>query len=213
VEAEFPQGDRITGLAVSPDGRSVAVTVIGANVRVLSARDGKVTHDTGVRHGNALQPSFSPDGSRLSFFVREKAELGWVHRFHLPTGRLAEPLKLATTSRAWLHDNRTLAVGYADGAVRLHDGDSGEVTATLSGHTDAAYALAVSPDGGLLASGARDGTIRLWDLATRQERLTLRGHTGLVIHLAFRPDGKVLASSCLSPDRLGGGEVLLWETE
>ena len=75
---------------------------------------------------------------------------------------------------------------------------------SFEGHSDAAYALAVSFDGRFLATGAYDQKIRLWDTATGQEVALLKGHNGAVNGLSFRADGKVLASA--SADRT----VKLW---
>ena len=83
--------------------------------------------------------------------------------------------------------------------------------ATLEGHTDGVWAMAVSPDGGILASGAatldesRDTTVRLWDVASREEIATLKGHTGGAYSVAFSPDGALLAAG--SRD----GTILLWD--
>lgn len=74
----------------------------------------------------------------------------------------------------------------------------------FEGHLDAAYALAVAPDGRMIATGAYDQKIRLWDAATGKEIALLKGHNGAVNGLAFRPDGAVLASA--SADRT----VKLW---
>jgi WD40 repeat protein/mono/diheme cytochrome c family protein len=90
------------------------------------------------------------------------------------------------------------------GIVRSWKTSDGSSLRSFEGHTDAAYALAVSPDGKWIATGAYDQKIRLWDTASGKEVALLRGHNGAVNGLSFRPDGKVLASA--SADRT----VKLW---
>lgn len=90
------------------------------------------------------------------------------------------------------------------GEVRAWKVADGSEFKNFAGHTDACYALAVSPDGKLLATGAYDQKIRLWDTATGAEQKVLTGHNGSINGLAFRPDGQVLASA--SADRT----VKLW---
>jgi mono/diheme cytochrome c family protein len=90
------------------------------------------------------------------------------------------------------------------GIVRSWKTSDGSPLRSFEGHTDAAYALAVSPDGKFIATGAYDQKIRLWDTATGKEVALLKGHNGAVNGLSFRPDGKVLASA--SADRT----VKLW---
>ena len=81
----------------------------------------------------------------------------------------------------------------------------GKLVRKFTGHTDALYALALSPDGKLLVTGGYDQRIKLWDLATGKEKTTLKGHNGCINGLSFRPDGKVLASA--SADRT----IKLWD--
>ncbi|MDB6072723.1 MAG: hypothetical protein JWO89_363, partial [Verrucomicrobiaceae bacterium] len=81
----------------------------------------------------------------------------------------------------------------------------GKLVRKFAGHTDALYALAISPDGKQLVTGGYDQKIKLWDLATGKEKATLKGHNGCINALAFRPDGKVLASA--SADRT----IKLWD--
>ncbi|MEY4808291.1 MAG: hypothetical protein RLZZ206_2680, partial [Cyanobacteriota bacterium] len=52
-----------------------------------------------------------------------------------------------------------------DATIKLWDPASGQLTATLEGHSGPVNALAVLP-GGRLASGADDRTIKLWDPAS-----------------------------------------------
>lgn len=81
----------------------------------------------------------------------------------------------------------------------------GTLVRKFEGHTDALYALALSPDGMTLVTGGYDQAIRFWNLADGKEARLLKGHNGGVFGLCFRPDGKVLASA--SADRT----VKLWE--
>jgi len=76
---------------------------------------------------------------------------------------------------------------------------------SFTGHKDAIYSMAISPDDMILATGSYDQKIKLWDAETGKELKTLSGHNGCVFSLVFRPDGKILASA--GADRT----VKLWD--
>jgi WD40 repeat protein/serine/threonine protein kinase len=93
-------------------------------------------------------------------------------------------------------DQRHLAIGAADGQVRLWDLESGKVK-ILNGHSAGVYSVGYSPDGRWLASAGLDATIRLWDTATGSQARTMLGHTGAIRRLCFSPNGRLLASAGL----------------
>ena len=100
----------------------------------------------------------------------------------------------------------TLATGNWDDTVSLWRVATGELTATLKGHTAHVQSVAFRPDGNTLASGSSDGTVCLWDVETATYETTLIGHAGEVRSVAFSPDGSTLASS----SRLDG-TVCFWD--
>jgi WD40 repeat protein len=61
----------------------------------------------------------------------------------------------------------------SDGAVRVHDGRNGRLLATLSGHEDWVYCVALSSDETKVASGSGDGTVKLWNVADGRLLATL----------------------------------------
>jgi WD40 repeat protein len=94
-----------------------------------------------------------------------------------------------------------------DGVIACLDAVTGRELFTLSGHTDGAMSMAVSPDGRILASGSADGCIELWDISKRR---CIQSKTpepsAMLFGVAFSPDGARLVT------RASGGRVFVWET-
>jgi eukaryotic-like serine/threonine-protein kinase len=128
----------------------------------------------------------------------QQALLSWPNRHG--TGARAGWVALS-----WNPDGRRLASGGADGVIRLWDGSTGRIMATLRGHDSYVHSLSWGPQGRQLASGSGDKTVKLWDVETGREVATLRGHTRPVWVVSWSPDGSRLASASES------GEGKLWD--
>lgn len=165
--------------------------------------------------------AFSPDGHAF-------AAVGGDHKMRIwrvgPAGATGAPAELLVAGLlpehnmwdvAFSPDSDTLAVGIANGEVRLWDvADPARPKALgnpLAAFVDSgsARSVAFTPDGGTLAVGGSEGTIRFWDLRDRARPKALGkpliGHVGAVQSLAFNTAGDTLAS---------GGEdcqVRLWD--
>ncbi|XKK58063.1 serine/threonine protein kinase [Streptomyces sp. ARC12] len=204
--AHFTQEVRVTDVAFSPDGKTLA--------------------SVGDASDNRSSPNNEP--AKLWDLTRIDPE---PYGQGDPRRNLA--LEDVTYAVAFSPDGKTLATGGPGGDVRLWDVATGRLKATLANRRIEARDLAFSPDGRSLAVTA-DGGVLLWNLADRRPSAILADDdTGYgddeIRELAFSPDGRLLAGSTLggvdepdegsdSPDQYGAPDdreanngVRLWE--
>ncbi|KDR59337.1 WD40 repeat domain-containing protein, partial [Limnospira platensis] len=81
-----------------------------------------------------------------------------------------------------------------DATLKLWDLATGSQLATLTGHSGAVYAVAISPDCKKAVSASMN-TLKLWDLEQGRELATLSGHSSSVRAVAIAPDGKRAVSA------------------
>jgi WD40 repeat protein len=182
----------LQGVALSPDGRSVA-----------SASDGPIVCHT-------IGGGFFGFGSRA---VACGPDYGIVRLFDVATGQERATLKHDGTARSvsFSPDGQRLASG-GGGAAKLWDLAAGRARTllTVDSHLEV-YCVSFSPDGRspAIGVGSRDpegsySEVKLWDVERRRVRARLEGEMGMVRAMAFAPDGRALVTG--SPET-----VMLWD--
>jgi WD40 repeat protein len=196
---------RVTSVAFSPDGKTVA-SGTGRTIQLWDVATAEKT-TTLKGHGyEVLSVAYSPDGKTLASGSDDETIKLWDTASGKNTATLQGQFAAFLCVR-FSPDGKTLASGSNDQTIALWDLATRRKTATLRGQADPVWSLAYSPNGKMLASsGSEDRTINLWDVATGKPAAVLRGHRAPVWSVAFHPNGKVLASA--------GGEdrtVKLWD--
>ena len=151
---------------------------------------------------------FSADGKRLLSSSEDQTLGVW----DLETGesryfQIADEVPIFSVKS---NATGTLIATLTNHTIRLWDGEEGELTKELQGHSDFIWSLAFSSDGHWLASGGSDGSIGLWDVRNPAQAhlvTTLHGHAERLFCVAFSPDAKWIASA--GADHT----ICLWEIE
>ncbi|GAV55124.1 hypothetical protein ZYGR_0AS04470 [Zygosaccharomyces rouxii] len=124
----------------------------------------------------------------------------------LPPGAIdARTTKPAeATYMQYYNDTNLLAVGYADGVIKIWDMISKTVLLSFNGHRSAITQLLFDSTGTRLISGSRDSNIIVWDLVSEVGLYKLRSHKDSITGL-WMPDENWLMS--VSKD----GLIKLWD--
>jgi WD40 repeat protein len=202
--ASIARRDAPTAIAVSPDGKTLAVAFEDFSLAVFdipSARE--MVHRTRFFDRKICSLRFSPDGLRLvaasqngRVAVLGARRLRMLREFHCSR----TTLRLA----AFASPEEIVTVGF-DGNLGLWNLRTESLIWSSPEASASTPAVDVTTDGRFVALGSFDAAITLWDLSTRESLQFPAAHARPVVSVAFSPDGSTLASGSLD------GSVRLWQ--
>jgi WD40 repeat protein/DNA-binding SARP family transcriptional activator len=199
VEPRFDVPATPRGIAVSPDGRTLALTHGDGTVELVDTRTLAPRASVRATEGFAASVDFSPDGRLLAVTGESGLVTLWDARALAPEGKL-RGLRGPSQALAFSPDGKLLAAAESQdgsGPYRLRVWDVRRRQLTDFRARTAANLIAFSPDGELIAAAATDrGTeildARTGDLVKRLEVGSLAGEGDFSRSVAFSPDGNLL---------------------
>lgn len=205
-------------LAITPDGRRIAVHASSGLVQVVDADTRVVRASIAGHQGRLARTAFTADGSRLvlqdpqggfgiwnaedgSLVVRIGSDDLHVEAFVVsPDGSRVAVIDASANESG----NRTAQ------AVEIYATTDGRrLTAiTMLGAAPLTPANTLfSPDGTRLVTVADDDDLRVWDASTGRECARLEGHSAAVTAMQYDPEGRQIAAGAAN------GAIRLWNAD
>jgi WD40 repeat protein len=200
-------GDRVGLTLLSPDGSRLLTGGFNQPVELWKLPEGSKI-SLPLDSQGAL---FSPGGECLGLFGPSNL----VQILDVGSGNVRAKFMLDSApgfAHAFSADGRILATTRwpeeAEQDVSLWDTFSGKRLGSCSGHKQAIFSVAFSPDGKTLVSGGYDRALKFWNVASCQELLTVTRQLEEDGRLLFAPNGKLLLAGGRGPNQSSGLQVL-----
>lgn len=166
---QFP-GTDARKIAFNPQGDWLLTSIeeYASSPHVFNLQTGETVFELEGRGIDHFQDAFSPDGRWIGAVTREWDGPYEFNLWDTVSRRVFKQLPLEkdvpALSLAFSPQASLVALGQADGKIRIINLATLKTEATLTGHHGAVTHVAFSLNGFYLASGGEDGTIRLWGI-------------------------------------------------
>ncbi|QRK06707.1 SIR2 family protein [Archangium violaceum] len=186
---------RVTGCAVTPDGRRVVSSADDNTLKVWELETGRELATLQGHSGPVTGCAVTPDGRRVVSSSDDNTLKVW----ELETGRELATLQGHSgrvTQCVVTPDGRCVVSSSGDNTLKVWELETRQELVTLRGHHSYVTGCAVTPDGRRMVSSSWDNTLKVWELETARELATLAGHPWNVTGCVVTQDGRRVVSSC-----------------
>jgi len=178
-------------VAMTPDGSLLATgySRMGASLRLYDGKSTELLHELGEPGSLYSTVVFSPDGSEVVSFDRDRKE---VRRWETASLRPLRTVKVdapAMLDGALAPDGRSFIIANIQELVRW-DAATGRELERWKGASITTWSLAWSKDGRWLLTGTPDGTVSLWDARKKQKLKDLPGKFDTAMGVDVSADGR-----------------------
>jgi len=193
--SRMPQDGPVNAAAFAPNGQNIALAVSGKTGRGIRLRN--------MEYPEPEEAAGQPKQDEIDK-ATTKTDKPAPKKTAPALNRLMEVGSGNPMTVLWDRQGSRLFVPCSDKTIRVFGFPNGGTLATLRGHDDWVYCVALSPDESLLASGAGDGAVKLWSTVENRLLATLIQKTPLTDQwIIVTPKGTFATSS---PD------AIQWQT-
>ncbi|MGE0103374.1 MAG: protein kinase [Blastocatellales bacterium] len=197
----------IRAMALSPDGRIIALGLTAGTVKLYSLRNGQEIAGFNGNGQIIRGIAISPDGRWLA----ASDASGTTRLWEIAGGREALSVhghgNNITFAVAFSPDSKTFATAGKDGTVKLWSVQNGSELRAFRGNNAGLRTIAFSTNGQTIFTGSDDSYIQCWDVKSGSLKRRLSGFNVDIIHLVISPDGRHLFA-CGSDS-----QIMMWEIE
>ena len=157
----------LTAFALSPDGRTVAVS--GYREVLLTDRDGKLVARLPGLSARIHSIAFTSDGATLIAVGGEPARFGELQIWDVGSRQQRHSTMVSTDTlfgASLSPDDKLVACGAADKAVRIFDVATGKEIRRIDHHEDWVFGTVFGIDGKRLVTVGRDRAAKITEVAT-----------------------------------------------
>ena len=204
-------GERISALAYSPDGSTLAIADSVGWIYLVDARTGVTKNKWRGHLFSIADVAYSPDGHFIATASFDNSAAIWDvevgRRLVELKGHTAQVLKIK-----YINNEQGVITSSSDGSIiewSINDKDA-KVLQKFRGIALAATALCISPNKKTASVGYADGSISLWDIAEGIQLRSRRVHAGEVSSLTCSSKQQIIASAGVDKTvrLLRGGSLL-----
>jgi len=200
LSASYPTSGGANSIAVSSDGKLIALGISDNKVQILSATDGHVVSNFRSYYGG-WSVAFSPDASVVAGGTSQG-----VLMWEVTTGTWLglEGGQTSSIKSLTFSNNGKMLAGGGKGIIYVWNVEDGSLRYQSTGDLGDVYSLDFSPDDLMLVSGSETGGVQLWNTATGALLRSLSGHTSAVFGVSFSPGGQNIVSGA------NEGSIRIW---